>query len=158
VVPFIDDMQAALSHAELVIGRAGASAVSEVCAVGRPSLLIPYPYAGDHQRHNAHSLERRGASLTLLADQATAGRLAHELRELLTDRAKLQRMADAARALGRPQAARVLARDLLAFSQLSSCVPRTESAGAGNSSEAIAGERGGSRGERTSALPLGEVA
>ena len=74
VEPFIEDMAEALSEADLVVGRAGAGAVSEICAVGRASLLIPYPFAGDHQRFNAHSLERRGAALTVLSNDATPER------------------------------------------------------------------------------------
>jgi len=57
IVPFIEDMPAVLGDADLVIQRAGASALAEVCAIGRASLLIPYPYAaGDHQLHNARAL------------------------------------------------------------------------------------------------------
>lgn len=113
VVPFIDDVPAALARAELVIGRAGASAVAEICAVGRPSLLVPYPFAGDHQKHNAESLHRRGAALWLPSSEATPERLAGELEALLADPARLSAMAKAARALGRPRAAQVIAQDLL---------------------------------------------
>lgn len=59
VQPFIDDMAAALAAADIVIGRAGASAVAEICAVGRPSLLVPYPFAGDHQKVNADSIAKQ---------------------------------------------------------------------------------------------------
>jgi UDP-N-acetylglucosamine--N-acetylmuramyl-(pentapeptide) pyrophosphoryl-undecaprenol N-acetylglucosamine transferase len=119
VEPFIDDMPAALERADLVIGRAGASAVAEICAVGRPSLLIPYPFAGDHQRVNAESLERRGAALCVLTKDATEARLGSELRRLERDRAALVEMASAARGLGRPGAATVVAQDLLALAGLS---------------------------------------
>jgi len=113
VEPFIDDMQNALAETDLVIGRAGASAVAEICAVGRPSLLIPYPFAGDHQRFNAESLERAGASMCILSKDATIDRLATEISNLIDDRARLVAMADKARALGKPEAARVIAQDLL---------------------------------------------
>jgi UDP-N-acetylglucosamine--N-acetylmuramyl-(pentapeptide) pyrophosphoryl-undecaprenol N-acetylglucosamine transferase len=119
-MPFIDDMSEALARAELVIGRAGAGAVSEICAVGRPSVLIPYPYAGDHQRFNALSLERRGAAVTVLAKDADPERLAREIGALLADRAKLGAMAGQARAFGRPNAALTIARDLLLLAGLSS--------------------------------------
>jgi UDP-N-acetylglucosamine--N-acetylmuramyl-(pentapeptide) pyrophosphoryl-undecaprenol N-acetylglucosamine transferase len=115
VEPFIEDMPAALASADLVIGRAGASAVAEICAVGRPSVLIPYPFAGDHQRHNAESLERRGAALCILTKDLTEDRLESVLRRMDRDRAALGRMAAAARALGRPAAANVIAQDLLAL-------------------------------------------
>lgn len=113
VLPFIDDMPSALAEADLVIGRAGASTVSELCAVGRPSLLIPLPAAGDHQRHNALSLEKAGAALCLLEADADADRIAAEIDRLGADRAALTTMADRAREHGRPHAADQIAADLL---------------------------------------------
>lgn len=113
VVTFIEDMAAALADAELVIGRAGANAVAEICAVGRPSLLIPYPFAGDHQRHNADELVASGAALCVLSRDATPDRLASEIERLISTPNELPRMAAAARALGKPDAATVIARDLL---------------------------------------------
>lgn len=113
VQPFIDDMPAALAEADLVVGRAGASAVAEICAVGRPSLLVPYPFAGDHQKANAASLAREGAALWVPNAEATPERLATELGALLRARSRLVVMAQAARSLGRPHAARAIAEDLL---------------------------------------------
>jgi UDP-N-acetylglucosamine--N-acetylmuramyl-(pentapeptide) pyrophosphoryl-undecaprenol N-acetylglucosamine transferase len=115
VSPFIEDVPAALARANLVVGRAGASAVSEICAVGRPSLLVPYPFAGDHQRFNAEALARRGAALCVANRDATPERLVREIEALFAEPAKLARMADAARKLGRPDAALHIARDLLAL-------------------------------------------
>jgi UDP-N-acetylglucosamine--N-acetylmuramyl-(pentapeptide) pyrophosphoryl-undecaprenol N-acetylglucosamine transferase len=113
VTPFIDDMPAALAKADLVIGRAGASTVSELCAVGRPSLLIPLPAAGDHQRHNALALEKVGAALCLHESVADAERIAAEIDRLGADRASLHAMAESARKHGRPHAADEIAKDLL---------------------------------------------
>jgi UDP-N-acetylglucosamine--N-acetylmuramyl-(pentapeptide) pyrophosphoryl-undecaprenol N-acetylglucosamine transferase len=135
VMPFIDDMSDALARADLVIGRAGAGAVSEICAVGRPSVLIPYPYAGDHQRFNAMSLEQRGAAVTVLAKDAKPERLAQEIGSLLGDRARLSAMARQARSLGRPNAALAIARDLLALAGLAGSSARK--------SESEAAERAG---------------
>jgi UDP-N-acetylglucosamine--N-acetylmuramyl-(pentapeptide) pyrophosphoryl-undecaprenol N-acetylglucosamine transferase len=120
VVPFIDDMPAALAAADLVVGRAGASAVAEICAVGRPSLLVPYPFAGDHQKLNADSVAREGAALWVPSAEATPVRLANELRTLMDDPARLVAMAAAARRLGRPLAAHDIAQDLLALAGVSS--------------------------------------
>jgi UDP-N-acetylglucosamine--N-acetylmuramyl-(pentapeptide) pyrophosphoryl-undecaprenol N-acetylglucosamine transferase len=120
IQPFIEDMPAALAAADIVIGRAGASAVAEICAVGRPSLLVPYPFAGDHQKLNAHSIAQEGASLWLPSADATPDRLAQELRTLMNDPAKLMAMADAARTLGRPHAAQAIAQDLLSLAGVSS--------------------------------------
>jgi UDP-N-acetylglucosamine--N-acetylmuramyl-(pentapeptide) pyrophosphoryl-undecaprenol N-acetylglucosamine transferase len=119
VVPFIDDMPAALAEAELVVSRSGAGAVSEICAVGRPSLLVPYPYAaGDHQRVNAEVLEQAGAARCILAAEASVERLTAVIEDLLEDSATLPRMAQAAQRLGRPQAADAIARDFLELAGL----------------------------------------
>lgn len=119
VVPFIDDMSKALADSDIVVGRAGASAVAEICAVGRPSLLVPYPFAGDHQKVNAASLAREGAALWIPSAQATPLRIATELGGLLADRPRLLTMAEQARRLGRPHAADVIAQDLLALAGVS---------------------------------------
>lgn len=119
VVPFIDDMPEALAEADLVVSRSGASAVSEICAIGRPSLLVPYPFAaGDHQRMNALSLADAGAAVCLSAAAATPDRLASELRELLASPARLRAMALASKRLGKPHAAETIARDLLRLAGL----------------------------------------
>lgn len=119
IVPFIDDMATALAAADLVIGRAGAGAVSEIAAVGRASLLIPYPYAsGDHQRINAEALERAGAARSIVESEASADRIEQELRKLCSDRAQLRSMCEAAKRLGRPFAADVVARDFLELAGL----------------------------------------
>ena len=125
VVPFISDMPAALAAADLVIARSGASAVSEICAVGRPSLLIPYPFAsGDHQRVNAESLVRAGAALCLLSAEATPERMAAEITALFGDYARLSRMAQRATKLGRPEAAHAIALDLLGLAGLADAARR----------------------------------
>ena len=115
IAPFLDDMPAALAAADLVIGRAGAGAVGEICAVGRPSLLVPYPFAGDHQKLNADSIAREGASLWIPSAQATPVRLATELRALMDHPERLASMAATARRLGRPNAAHSIAKDLLSL-------------------------------------------
>ena len=119
VVPFITDMPAALAAADLVIGRSGASAVSEICAVGRPSVLIPYPFAtGDHQRVNAESLVRAEAALCLTLAEASPARIAAEITALLNDPARLLLMASRAADLGRPEAAHAIALDFLGLAGL----------------------------------------
>lgn len=123
VKPFILDMAGAIAGADLVIGRAGAGAVSETCAIGRPGLFVPYPFAGDHQKHNADSLAREGAALWLPNAQATPTRIAQELRGLMADPAKLTSMAQNAARLGRPHAAKTIANDLLALAGVVSPLP-----------------------------------
>jgi UDP-N-acetylglucosamine--N-acetylmuramyl-(pentapeptide) pyrophosphoryl-undecaprenol N-acetylglucosamine transferase len=114
VVPFIDDVAAALAAADVVLARAGASSVAELCAVGRPGLLIPYPFAADdHQMKNARSLERAGGAIALAQAEATEERVAAEIAALAGDPARRARMADAAAAQGKPDAAARVAGDLL---------------------------------------------
>ena len=76
VVPFVDDMPGAFADADLVICRAGAGAVAELAAAGKPAILVPYPYAADdHQAKNAAALERTGAARMVLDRECTPERL-----------------------------------------------------------------------------------
>jgi UDP-N-acetylglucosamine--N-acetylmuramyl-(pentapeptide) pyrophosphoryl-undecaprenol N-acetylglucosamine transferase len=119
VEAFIDDMPNALARADLVIGRAGAGAVSEICAVGRPSILVPYPYAaGDHQAKNADALVREGAAIRVKDRLASPDTVAKALAALIGDRPLLAKMAAAAKNAGRPDAAQTVARDLLELAGL----------------------------------------
>lgn len=113
VTPFIDDMARAYASAALVIGRAGATSLAEICAVGRPSVLIPFPFAADdHQWHNARALETRGAAVALREQGLTAELLGGRLAELLDRPEQRTAMAEAARKLGRPEAAAAIVDDL----------------------------------------------
>jgi UDP-N-acetylglucosamine--N-acetylmuramyl-(pentapeptide) pyrophosphoryl-undecaprenol N-acetylglucosamine transferase len=116
VVPFIDDVARALADADLVVARAGAGTIAEVTAVGRPSLLVPFPHAADdHQARNAESLASAGAAVCLRQELAEVPELAAAIGRLLADAPGRRAMADAARRRGRPHAAEQVARDLLAF-------------------------------------------
>lgn len=115
VVPFIDDVAAELDRADLVIGRAGASSLAELCAVGRASILIPFPAAGAHQAANAEALVAVGAAVSIAESDATAERIEREVGDMAHDATRRARMAEAARGEGRPDAAREIARDLLAM-------------------------------------------
>lgn len=105
VVPFIDDVPGALAGAHLVISRAGAITLAELCAAGRPSVLVPLAIAAGHQQGNAEALARAGAARVLAGGDAAPERLAEVLAELLPSRPRLQAMAEAARRLSRPGAA-----------------------------------------------------
>jgi UDP-N-acetylglucosamine--N-acetylmuramyl-(pentapeptide) pyrophosphoryl-undecaprenol N-acetylglucosamine transferase len=107
VVPFIDDMSAAYNQSRLVICRAGATTLAELCLCGRPALLVPYPHAAaDHQSANARALERQQAAQVLPEAELTPARLAQAILELWHNPAQLEQMAAAARHLGQPDAAR----------------------------------------------------
>jgi UDP-N-acetylglucosamine--N-acetylmuramyl-(pentapeptide) pyrophosphoryl-undecaprenol N-acetylglucosamine transferase len=105
VVPFITDMPAAFAEADLVISRSGASTVSELAAAGRPSILVPYPYAADdHQTRNAEAMERSGAA-RMVRDADLDGTKLFALIQELTSTDALERMGRAARQFARPGAA-----------------------------------------------------
>jgi len=103
---FIEDMPGAMAQADLVVSRAGATAVAELAAAGRAALLIPFPAATDqHQLENARVLERGGAARVLEQPELTPERLVTEIRELLEAPETLSRMEACARHLARPDAA-----------------------------------------------------
>ena len=108
LVAFIDDMAARYAAADLVICRAGAMTIAELSAGGLASVLVPFPFAvDDHQTANARFLADQGAAILLPQNEMTPQRLASVIGSL--DRAKLLDMARKARALGKPDAARVVA-------------------------------------------------
>jgi UDP-N-acetylglucosamine--N-acetylmuramyl-(pentapeptide) pyrophosphoryl-undecaprenol N-acetylglucosamine transferase len=108
VVPFIDDIAARYAQADVVLCRAGAITVAELCAAGVPAVLVPFVASTTaHQRSNAEFLAAHGAAIHLPQQELTADKLAAVLRDL--DRAGLQRMAESARALGKPNATQLVA-------------------------------------------------
>jgi UDP-N-acetylglucosamine--N-acetylmuramyl-(pentapeptide) pyrophosphoryl-undecaprenol N-acetylglucosamine transferase len=118
VEAFIEDMGAAYGAAALAVARAGAMSCAELTAVGLPAVLVPYPFAADdHQRHNAEALVAAGAAEMILDRALDGPRLAAALRGLLADPARRARMAAAARALGRPEAAARVAEECLALAE-----------------------------------------
>lgn len=105
-VAFIEDMPAAYRWADLVVCRAGASTLAELCAVGLPAVLVPLPTAADdHQSRNADWLVEAGAALKLSEGEGFVQRLAGALAELAADPARAAGMAQAARRLARVDAA-----------------------------------------------------
>jgi UDP-N-acetylglucosamine--N-acetylmuramyl-(pentapeptide) pyrophosphoryl-undecaprenol N-acetylglucosamine transferase len=118
VIEFIEDMPAAIARADLIISRAGGGAIAEVCAVGRPSILVPLPRSGNHQLHNARGAEKVGAAVCLPGPQASADGICLLVNELAKDPARLAKMAESARAWGTPHAASRVARDLLVLAGL----------------------------------------
>jgi UDP-N-acetylglucosamine:LPS N-acetylglucosamine transferase len=109
-VRFEDRMDLLLAAADVAVQRAGASTVSELTVAGVPAILIPLPGApGDHQSANAGRLAAAGAAVVIPDDELNAARLSTELDRLLGDDEARDAMADAARALGRPDAAAAVA-------------------------------------------------
>jgi UDP-N-acetylglucosamine--N-acetylmuramyl-(pentapeptide) pyrophosphoryl-undecaprenol N-acetylglucosamine transferase len=103
----------ALAAADLVLARSGGS-IFEVVAVGRPAILVPFPFAtGDHQSANAEWMRAAGAASVITDAELSAERLQAEVAGALEDPARLQAMASAARALAKPEAARQIADEVL---------------------------------------------
>ena len=95
------------ARADLVICRAGAGAVAELAAAGKPSILVPLPTAADqHQLRNAEAFQRAGASVLVLDAEMDGGRLFEEVEKLRTRPELLQRMGERVRAFAHPDAAR----------------------------------------------------
>lgn len=87
---YIDDMHRCMAAADLVICRAGASSLSEIQAMGKPSILVPYPYAAEnHQYYNAMELVKNDAAILIEEKDFTGERLISEVDKLLSDRARL---------------------------------------------------------------------
>jgi UDP-N-acetylglucosamine--N-acetylmuramyl-(pentapeptide) pyrophosphoryl-undecaprenol N-acetylglucosamine transferase len=104
ITEFLQDMPAAFSEADLIVCRAGAGAVAELAAAGKPAILVPFPFAADdHQARNAEAMERAGAARVLRDRDLTGETLAHAILSLSA--ADLTRMAAAAKAIAKPGAA-----------------------------------------------------
>ncbi|MFI5365502.1 MAG: undecaprenyldiphospho-muramoylpentapeptide beta-N-acetylglucosaminyltransferase [Candidatus Binatia bacterium] len=106
VSAFVHDMAGAYARADLVVCRAGATTLAELALVGKPSILIPYPFAADdHQRANAETFAQRGAAELILDRELSGAQLAARVLALVGDRARLGAMGNAAQRLAMPDAA-----------------------------------------------------
>lgn len=111
--PFIENMANAYGAANLVLSRAGALAIAEICLAARPSVLVPFPFAAeDHQTHNATAMVQQGASL-LVRDQEMKLHLCDTLLNLLRDLSRLEEMARSAAKMAYPDADRTIAQHIL---------------------------------------------
>jgi UDP-N-acetylglucosamine--N-acetylmuramyl-(pentapeptide) pyrophosphoryl-undecaprenol N-acetylglucosamine transferase len=107
--PFLYDMGRRLRQADMVICRAGATALAEIAVAAKAAILIPLPTAADdHQRKNAEALAAAGAAEVLLQSQATGQELAARVLAMAADRDRRARMSEAARRLARPDAAKLV--------------------------------------------------
>ena len=118
LVAFIDDMARRYAEADLVVCRAGAMTIAELSAGGMASILVPFPHAvDDHQSANARFLADSGAAVLIQQRDLAPQKLAALMASL--DRAKLLEMANKARALGKPDAARVVAQRCMQLAEMS---------------------------------------
>jgi len=106
VVRFITDMPGAFAAADLIVCRAGAGTVSELAAAGRPSVLVPFPFAADdHQTRNAEAMERGGAARLVRDAEMNGAKLFEVVAGLARSSFALETMAASARAFAKPGAA-----------------------------------------------------
>lgn len=120
VRPFLHDMGAQYAKADLVLCRAGASTISEVLAIGKPAILVPYPHAiYNHQELNARALEARGAARWIADGELTGEKLAAAVASLANDPEARASLAKNAKSLGRPEAATEIAQEVLSMAGVS---------------------------------------
>ncbi|MEN8200283.1 MAG: undecaprenyldiphospho-muramoylpentapeptide beta-N-acetylglucosaminyltransferase [Thermodesulfobacteriota bacterium] len=106
VVPFIEDMAAAYRAADLLVSRAGATTLAELAVLGKPAILIPYPYAADqHQEKNGDFYVQGGGALMFREGDLSAEILGEQIVQLASDNERLGRMAEAMRRCAFPEAA-----------------------------------------------------
>lgn len=102
---FADDLAERIRGADLVLSRAGASAISEVSAIGIPMILVPGPFAGGHQRLNAEPFARAGAAVMIANEECDGPRIVEEISAIVQAPERYRKMVNAMRSLGRPRAA-----------------------------------------------------
>lgn len=115
---FIDEMPTAYSAADVVICRAGAGSIAELCVVGKPSILIPLPSAaGNHQEKNGIAMEKVGSAI-VLKDNELGAKLYEVITTLLADEKRREAMSVAAKNNAKPDAAESIARTILELLQI----------------------------------------
>jgi UDP-N-acetylglucosamine--N-acetylmuramyl-(pentapeptide) pyrophosphoryl-undecaprenol N-acetylglucosamine transferase len=106
LVEFITDMPAAFAEADLIVCRSGAATVSELAAAGKPSILVPFPFAADnHQVRNAEAMVRAGGARMILDSEMSGRTLFDQVIALMSSPDELRLMGERARKLARPGAA-----------------------------------------------------
>ena len=114
VVPYLYDMPQYLAAADLVISRAGATTIAELCAVSTPSILIPSPNVSEnHQEYNARSLERAGVSVLLPERHLSDTRIVSMINEWISHPEKLEKMKSKFAAIQHEDAAATIVKDIV---------------------------------------------
>lgn len=118
IVPYLYNMPEALAMADLVVMRAGAIALAEIAAIGKPAVLIPYPYAtGNHQEANARDFVEKQAAKMILDKDLNSQNLHNVIEEIIFNDELKQNMAENMKTLGKPKAARDIAELALSISK-----------------------------------------
>jgi UDP-N-acetylglucosamine--N-acetylmuramyl-(pentapeptide) pyrophosphoryl-undecaprenol N-acetylglucosamine transferase len=144
VVSFVTDVAQQMAAADVIVARGGAVTLAEISAIGRASLIVPFPHAADdHQAKNALALANLGGAICVRQEAADEARLAKELALLFADDERRVRMARTALEHGHPYAAEDVARDLLGLAGIAErrkvpAKPSTNGAANGHSSSSFA--------------------
>ena len=109
VYDFVEDIGYVYAMADLIVSRAGATALFEIAALGIPSIMIPYRFAGGHQYRNAAALERAGGTIVMDEVGLTSAALKEKIFELKNDRARLKSVSESTKRFAVPDAASRLA-------------------------------------------------
>ena len=112
---FIDRMDCAYAAADIVVSRSGATTIAELTRIGKPAVLVPYPFAAaDHQTLNARTVVEVGAA-DMVTDKDVNTALEKKVFDLLYDRKRMETMSKASKTLGHPDAGKIIAEKILGF-------------------------------------------
>lgn len=132
VTAFIHQMPEAYAAADIVIARAGATTLAELTAIGKPAILVPYPYAaGDHQKMNAQKLSELGAARMIPDRELTGELLAKNIKGLYEDKNAMLEMLKVSKSLGKPEAAQRVVDVVLSLLKVNKPRPSELRAGSG---------------------------
>lgn len=121
VQPFFDDVPKRLAEAQLLISRAGASTLADATVIGRPAILVPYPYAtADHQSANARGVSEAGGAILIPESRLSPEVLAEQILAVMDNPDGAMQMARASLSVGKPDAAQTLADMVEALGQKTS--------------------------------------
>jgi UDP-N-acetylglucosamine--N-acetylmuramyl-(pentapeptide) pyrophosphoryl-undecaprenol N-acetylglucosamine transferase len=116
VAPFFSDMAAVYQRAALIVSRAGATSLAEICVLGKPAILVPFPYAADnHQEHNARLVVARGGALMRREAELDSRGLTADILRIINEPVTMRRMGEQARTVSFPEAAAAIVRECLAL-------------------------------------------
>lgn len=115
IVPYFDNnLKDAYTAADVIVSRAGSGSIFEIAAFKKPSILIPLPEAAsDHQLKNAYEYFKTGAAVIIEANNLTPNILINEIKKIISDPARLQKMSEAAKNFYKPEAAKLIAEEII---------------------------------------------